>query len=141
MNKIPAHRHFSDISVGDTARFERTINAQDVLDFARLSGDENPLHMDDAYAQKTSFGRRLVHGMLIGALCSRMVGMHLPGESCLYLRQTLSFKKPVYMGDTVEVIGTVQSKSPATRVIDVDISVRKGREEVVCGVATVQVRD
>src|SRR3989344_1661910 len=137
MDNVAAHRTLSDITIGETADFERTISESDVSAFAHLSGDFNPLHVDSAYAQKTKFGRRLVHGMLLGSLCSRMVGMYVPGEKCLYLRQTLTFKKPVHIGDTVKVLGRVASKSVSTKIIEVEISMLRDGEEVVSGVATV----
>lgn len=128
-----------DIAVGDTASFERTIQESDTAVFIQLSGDHNPLHTDAAYAEQTSFGRPIVHGMLLGALCSTLVGMYLPGKRCLYLSQSLRFKKPVYAGDTITVTGTVQSKSVATRVLTIGISLCRGVEEVVAGEAQVQV--
>ncbi len=128
-----------DIAVGDTASFERTIHESDIATFSELSGDRNPLHTDAAYAAHTRFGRPIVHGMLLGILCSALVGMHLPGKRCLYLGQTLRFKKPVYAGDRVVVAGTVWSISPATRVLTIGVSIRRTEEEVAAGEAQVQV--
>lgn len=127
--------HLEDIAVGDTASFERTIRESDIAAFAQLSGDHNPLHTDVAYAAGTSFGRPIVHGMLLGALCSTLVGMYMPGKRCLYLGQSLRFKKPVYAGDTVTVTGTVQAKSAVTRVLSIAVSICRGAEEVVVGEA------
>jgi 3-hydroxybutyryl-CoA dehydratase len=131
--------HLEDITVGDTASFERTILGSDVTAFAELSGDYNPLHTDAAYATHTSFGRPIAHGMLLGALCSTLVGMYLPGKRCLYLSQSLRFKKPVYADDVVAVRGTVTAKSVATRVLTIAVSITRGEEEVVSGEAQVQV--
>jgi len=128
-----------DITVGDTSSFERTISEGDIAAFAEISGDYNPLHMDAKYAAQTSFGRPVVHGMFLGALCSSFVGMYLPGKRCLYMSQSLQFKKPVYAGDTVIVTGTVRSKSVATRVLSISISIRRDEEEVAVGEAQVQV--
>lgn len=130
---------FVDISVGDTASIERTMSAGDVITFAQLSGDNNPLHTDEAYAKETKFGRPLVHGMLLGSLFSTLVGMYLPGKKCLYLGQTLQFRKPVFIGDTVTVHGTVATKSESTHILTLDMVITKEGEEVVSGVATVQV--
>jgi len=127
------------IKVGDTASFERAFSDDDVRTFARLSGDENPLHLDDTYAKTTKFGRRIVHGMLLGGLCSALVGMYLPGKRCLYLGQTLTFKKPVFIGDLVTVSGTVVSISASTRIVEIEISMRTKDGEVASGTATVQV--
>lgn len=130
---------FEDIEVGDIASFERVITQADVDAFAALSGDTNPLHVDAAYAATTQFKKPLVHGMLVGSLCSQLVGMHLPGKRCLYLEQTLQFKKPVYAGDSLMVRGTVTHISTATRVLTIAISVTKGQDEVLAGIAKVQV--
>ncbi|MFA6601241.1 MAG: MaoC family dehydratase [Candidatus Paceibacterota bacterium] len=128
-----------DIEVGDTITFEHAFTEKDVETFARLSGDQNPLHLDEEYAQKTEFGRRLVQGMLVGSLCSRLVGMHIPGKRCLYLGQTLLFKKPVFIGETLKVIGTVTSRSHSTRIVKIDISISKGQEIAATGEATTRV--
>ena len=130
---------FEEIKVGDTASFERTIVESDVRAFAALTGDENPLHVDPGYAATTKFGKPLVHGMLLGGLCSALVGMHLPGKRCLYLSQSLTFKKPVFIGDTVRVQGTVSAKSEATRVLTLALTITSNGQEVAGGTALTQV--
>ncbi len=129
----------NDISVGDSVSFNRTWTDEDVRAFALLSRDMNPLHLNEEYARTTKFKHRLVHGMLVGSACSELVGMYLPGKRCLYLRQTLSFKKPVFIGDTVTVHGVVKTKSLSTGILDISISITKGDDEVIDGMATVQV--
>ena len=94
------------IAVGDSARRTRTISEADVLAFAAASGDENPVHTDAAYAATTRFGRPIAHGMLTASLISAILGNDLPGPGSVYLNQTLSFKAPVFPGDTVT--GTVE---------------------------------
>ncbi len=135
----PRDVSFEDIQVGDSASFSRTWSEKDVLLFAELSGDTNPLHVDEEYAKGTAFKQRLVHGMLLGALCSRFVGMHLPGQRCLYLNQTLAFKKPVFINDTVQVVGKVIAKSEVTKILTIAITVTKGEEVVMLGEAHTQV--
>lgn len=130
---------FADIAVGDSVSFERTITTDDVAAFARLSGDYNPLHTDATYAKETKFGRPLVHGMLLGGLFSTLVGMYLPGKKCLYFGQTLQFKGPVFAGDTLVISGFVATKSESTRLLTIHTVITKGKEEVVTGIATVQV--
>ena len=130
---------FDQIKVGDTASFSRTWTEKDVLGFAELSGDENPLHLDEAYAKTTAFGQRLVYGMLLGSLCSTLVGMYLPGKKCLYLSQTLVFKKPVFIGDMVKVVGLVTSKSNSTKILSVSIVMKKDEVIVVEGQAQVRI--
>ena len=94
------------IAVGDSARRTRSISEADVLAFAAASGDENPVHTDAAYAATTRFGRPIAHGMLTASLISAILGNDLPGPGSVYLNQTLSFKAPVFPGDTVT--GTVE---------------------------------
>lgn len=137
-NMKPKDISFENIFIGDSAFFERTLSDEDVRTFALLSGDMNPLHLDEEYAKTTKFKRRLVYGMLLGSLCSALVGTYLPGKRCLYLRQTLSFKKPVFVGDTVIIHGTVKTKSMSTKIVEILISITKNGEEVVEGMATVQ---
>jgi len=135
----PADLSFEDIIVGQHASFERTFTEADVRLFAQLSGDENPLHLDKAYAARTRFKKPLVHGMLVGSLCSALVGMYLPGRRCLYLRQTLSFKHPIFIGETLLVTGTVTKKITSTRMLSLAISITCGDVQAVEGEAVVQV--
>ncbi len=98
-----------DFEIGECAHFTRTITAQDVTTFATLTGDFNPLHVDQAYASRTRFGRCIAHGVLTAGLISTVLGMQLPGPGAIYLSQSLRFLAPVYPGDeitaSVEVIG------------------------------------
>ena len=128
-----------NIHVGEEATFRRSFTEEDVDTFASLSGDYNPLHVDETYASTTIFKQRLVHGMLLGSLCSRLVGMYLPGKRCLYLSQDLVFKKPVFLHDMVEVTGTVIAKSVVTKILTLKISITRTSEEMVVGNARVQV--
>lgn len=130
---------FENISVGDSTSFERVFTEEDVRIFAELTGDRNPLHTDEAYAATTRFGKPLVHGMLAGALCSTLVGMHLPGKRCLYLRQSLSFKQPVFIGETLIVRGVVSEKVEATRMLSLAVSITSNGIGVIEGEARVQV--
>jgi 3-hydroxybutyryl-CoA dehydratase len=106
------------IAVGDSAQRTRTITEADIQAFAAASGDENPVHTDAAYAATTRFGRPIAHGMLSASLVSAVLGNDLPGPGSIYLGQTLSFKAPVYAGDTitgrVECIKFREDKSIAT---------------------------
>lgn len=134
-------RAFDSLKVGDKASFERTISDDDVRAFADLSGDYNPLHTDDSYARTTEFGNRVVHGMFLGALVSRLVGMHLPGKRALLMKESLEFKKPVYIGDTVRIEGVVTSTSNATRIIELDVRLYAEKVLVATGQAHVRVHD
>jgi 3-hydroxybutyryl-CoA dehydratase len=87
--------------VGDAATRTRTITDEDIRAFAELSGDRNPVHLDDEYAAGTRFGRRIAHGMLAASLVSATLANELPGRGSVYLSQTLRFVAPVFPGDTV----------------------------------------
>lgn len=130
---------FEEINIGDTATFDKTFTNKDVEDFARLSGDFNPLHTDESYAKTTQFKKPIIHGMLVGSLCSTLLGMYLPGKKCLYISQTLSFKNPVFVGDKLTVTGNVKTKSVGTRLLEISISITKGAIDVVKGEAIVKV--
>lgn len=129
---------FEEIKVGDSDSFYHVFTDNDVRKFSELSGDRNPLHMDNTYAEGTRFKQRLVHGMLVGSLCSRFVGMCIPGMRCLYLGQTLVFKSPVFIGNNIKVTGTVTSKSESTKILSINIVFTKGEEIVIEGEAKVQ---
>ena len=130
---------WEDIKVGDTASFSRTISEKDVNDFAKLSGDYNPLHTDEEYAKTTKFGKRVVHGMFLGALISQLLGMELIGKRCLYLSQDLQFKKPVFIDDTILISGEIKNKSESTQILDILIEVKKEKEILLIGEAKVQI--
>ena len=97
-----------DLKVGDRASVSKTFTDEDVLNFSNLSLDKNPIHLDQAFAEKSIFGKKIAHGMLVASLFSGLLGMKLPGEGSIYLGQSLSFMIPIYIGDevtaTVEVI-------------------------------------
>jgi acyl dehydratase len=106
------------LKIGDIASRTKTITDADVQDFARATGDTNPVHLDDAYAAGTRFGRRIAHGMLTGSLISAVLGNDLPGHGAIYLGQEFKFRAPVYLGDTVtatvEVVAYREDKRIAT---------------------------
>ncbi len=89
------------IRIGDQATLTRTITDEMVVAYADLVGDHNPVHLDEAFAATTRFGRRIAHGMLVAGLISTLIASDLPGPGSVYLGQTLQFKAPVYLGDTI----------------------------------------
>lgn len=95
--------------IGDHATLSRSVSSADVQAFADLTGDRNPVHLDAAFAARTRFGRPIAHGMLCAGLISAVLGTQLPGPGALYLQQTLLFKAPTFVGDTVTVLVTVTS--------------------------------
>jgi len=98
-----------NLKVGDTASLTKTITDTDIRAFAELSGDRNPIHLDDEYAATTRFGRRIAHGMLAASLISTVLGTELPGIGTVYLSQNSQFVAPVYPGDTVTARVTVRT--------------------------------
>lgn len=92
------------LEIGARASRTKSITDEDVRAFAQASGDTNPVHLDDAYATTTQFGRRIAHGMLTASLVSAILGNDLPGPGTIYLGQDLKFKAPVYIGDTVTAV-------------------------------------
>ena len=101
---------FDEIAIGDNATYTRLITNQEVEAFAAISGDHNPLHLDPDYAATTSFGECIAHGMLTGALISAAIAMQLPGPGSVYLNQSLQFRAPVFLGDTLTVTLEVTEK-------------------------------
>lgn len=95
--------------VGDSASFSKTISETDVYNFAGICGDFNPVHINRVYAEHSMFARRIVHGALLNAFISTVLGMYMPGPGTIYLSQESRFVKPVYIGDTVTAIVTIMS--------------------------------
>lgn len=96
-NKIPIEK----ITVGMEVSYSQTITDADVKSFAGISGDKNPVHMDDEYANASRYKKRIAHGMLSASFFSALFGTKIPGEGCIYVAQSLRFIRPVYIGDTV----------------------------------------
>jgi 3-hydroxybutyryl-CoA dehydratase len=97
MDSLLAQR--SSFIVGEEARFSRIFTQEDVEVFSRLSGDTNPVHLDELYARQTRFGGRIIHGMLVSSLISSALGTLLPGPGSIYLSQQLSFRAPARVGE------------------------------------------
>lgn len=106
------------LKIGDRASLSKTFTDEDVRTFATISGDKNPVHLDENYAAQTPFKKRIAHGMLTAGLISAILGTQLPGEGTIYLGQTINFKVPVYLDDeitaTVTVIKLHEKKPIAT---------------------------
>jgi 3-hydroxybutyryl-CoA dehydratase len=116
------HGHyFEDLSVGMEASVSKKISDHDVLAFAELSGDVNPVHLNDDFAASTIFKKRIAHGFLTGSLFSTVLGTKLPGPGCIYLSQSMKFRAPVYIGD--EVVATLKITA---------LDAEKGRATLAC---------
>ncbi len=92
---------YDEIKVGDTATFTKTISETDIYLFAGVTGDLNPVHVNEEYAKGTMFKKRIAHGFLVGGLISTVLGTKLPGPGTIYMSQTMQFRAPVYIGDTI----------------------------------------
>lgn len=109
---------FEELTVGMSATLSRTVSEADILMFAGVSGDTNPVHLDEEFAASTMFGGRIAHGMLSAGLISAVFGTRLPGPGCIYLSQNLKFKAPVKVGQTVVARVTVKElKSEKRRAV------------------------
>ncbi|MBX9014731.1 MaoC family dehydratase, partial [Citrobacter werkmanii] len=98
-----------EIEVGMSASYTQTITDADIKAFAGVSGDHNPVHVSDTYASESRFGKRIAHGLISAGFFSALFGTRLPGYGCVYASQTLNFKYPVFIGDTVLATVTVKS--------------------------------
>ena len=118
-------KFFEDLSIGDSAEMVSVVTDATIRKFAEVSGDDNPIHLDEAYAKTTQFGERIAHGMLSAGFISAVIGTKLPGPGCIYLSQSLRFRRPVKIGDEVTARATITA-------LDAD----KGRAtfETVCTV-------
>jgi 3-hydroxybutyryl-CoA dehydratase len=101
--------YFDELSVGQSAETTHVVGAADIEAFAAVSGDHNPVHMDEAYARTTTFGGRIAHGMLAASYISAVLGNQLPGPGAIYLSQSLRFRRPVKIGDPVTARVTVKT--------------------------------
>ncbi len=127
-----------DMQVGDRAVLRKTFLEDDVAEFAKVSGDSNPAHMDESYAKTTPFKTRIVHGMLAGSLFSALLGTDLPGVGTIYTGQTLKFTRPVHFGEEITATVTVKElNTERNRAVFECLAVNPRGEPVIVGEATV----
>lgn len=139
-DKIIRMIDFDAIKVGDISSLEHVVTKEDVQAFATLTGDFNPLHVNEEFAKKTQFAKPVVHGMLTASFISTMIGMLLPGGGSLWMSQTLQFLKPAHIGDTIRILATIKQKSVSTRILVLDIVVsNQFGEELIKGESAVKV--
>jgi len=124
-------RPYEEIEIGETASVTKMISETDIVNFAGIIGDFNPLHVNPEYAKTTMFGERIAHGMLTAAFISTLIGCCLPGVNGLYLSQEVKFVRPVKIGDTITVLGTVIEKNDVKRRVTIQTVIKNQREEVV----------
>lgn len=122
---------FNEIQIGETASFTKTITETDVYLFAGISGDFNPLHVNEEYAKQSPFKTRIAHGGLAASLLANVLGMKLPGLGTVALEVTQKFRNPVYFGDTVTCAVTVSKKIDRMKIIEMNILWSNQRGETV----------
>ncbi|MDQ3065748.1 MAG: SDR family oxidoreductase [Actinomycetota bacterium] len=117
-------RPFASLVEGESVSWSHTVTAEEVDAFVALSGDDNPLHLDDSFARQNGFRGRVVHGMLVGAFLSKVLGTILPGPGVIWLSQTMRFQAAVYVGETIEVVVKIAHKSESLRTLVLETTVR-----------------
>lgn len=128
--------YLEDLSVGQSASYAKTITEADVVLFAGITGDDNPVHLNAEYAAETMFKQRIAHGMFSAGLISAVLGTRMPGPGAIYIDQQLSFKAPVYIGDTVVATATVLEINLERRRVKLETICRVKGKVVAEGVAT-----
>ena len=114
-----------NLQIGQKVEFTEVISESMVEEFAKLSGDYNPHHIDESYAKKTRFKKRICHGMLLASFFSKLTGMYLPGKGSLYLSQSLNFIAPAFIDDEVTVEGEIVKISHSTGIVTVKTKITK----------------
>lgn len=132
-------RFLEDLSVGDSVERTLAVEEQDVVAFADVSGDHNPIHLDEAFAQASPFKGRVAHGMLTAAYISAILGTELPGAGGIYLSQSLTFKRPVRIGAELIIRIRVEAIDAKTGVVTLSTQCHVGRKSVLDGTAEVLV--
>ena len=131
--------YFEELSVGMSESYTRTVTDQDIRQFAEVSGDTNPLHLDEKFAATTRFEKRIAHGMLSGSYISTIVGTRLPGPGCLYRSQTLKFRAPVHIDDEVTATATITALDERRGLVTLNTVCRVGDTDVIRGEAVMLV--
>lgn len=126
-----------EINVGMSASYSQIITENDVVAFSNVSGDKNPIHLDDDYAKNSRYRNKIAHGLLSASFFSKLFGTELPGEGCVYVSQNLNFKRPVYIGDTVTATILVQSVDMANKRIFFDTICKVNNKIVIDGNAEI----
>ena len=128
-----------DLKPGMSAMFGKTVTEADIAAFAGVSGDTNPIHLHDGFARTTRFGQRIAHGMLGSSFISTVIGTKLPGPGAVYISQSLEFKAPVLIGETITAIATITAIDDKRRRVTLKTQCFNGDKVVIDGEAVVLV--
>ena len=123
--------NIDDFYIGQTASLKKVFKSDEVMAFADMSLDKNPIHIDENYAEHGMFGKRIVHGFLVGSLISAVFGTKLPGEGAIYLHQEMNFRKPVFHGDEIKATVTVTNVKRDKSILYFDTKCENERRDVV----------
>jgi 3-hydroxybutyryl-CoA dehydratase len=122
---------YNEIKIGDSSSITKTVTNEDIIAFAKLTGDVNPIHLDDEYALQTRFKERIAHGLLIASYISTVLGTKLPGKDTVYLSQYARFKTPVKIGDTLTITGKVVDKRDDKKIITLETNIVNQHNQLV----------
>jgi 3-hydroxybutyryl-CoA dehydratase len=131
--------YLEDLSIGQSAERSHVVTEADIAAFAAVSGDDNPVHLDEAFAAKTQFGGRIAHGILSATYISAILGVQLPGPGSIYLSQSLRFRRPVRIGDEVTARAVVSAIDTAAARVTLETSCSVAGKTVIEGEAVVMV--
>lgn len=131
--------YLEDLKVGMSAMFGKTVTEADIMAFAGVSGDTNPIHLHDGFARTTRFGQRIAHGMLSGSFISTVIGTKLPGPGSVYISQTMNFMAPVLIGETITAVATVTEIDERRRRVTLKTQCLNGDKVVIDGEAQILV--
>jgi 3-hydroxybutyryl-CoA dehydratase len=131
--------YLEDLKVGMSAMFGKTVTEADIVAYAGVSGDTNPIHLHDGFARTTRFGQRIAHGMLSGSFISAVIGTKLPGPGSVYISQTMEFKAPVLIGETITAVATITAIDERRRRVTLKTQCLNGDKVVIDGEAQILV--
>jgi acyl dehydratase len=133
----PKEFGFTDLHLGLAATVDFVVTAEDMASFASLSGDRNPLHLDDVFAQKKGYRGSVVYGALLIGKVSQLIGMELPGRDSVWMSVDMQFNKPLYVGQPAQATGTVDGLSESTQTVELKLAIRASGETLARGRAEI----